>query len=377
MAAVFSEWVILAKRAYAHSERLSFRYPSDEQILETLHELDAETVDQCCHQQASVVINQLTGSSTPILARLVDRADELLRNQQALAQLLGFSNNEPLSLKQEAISALARGYADLLILAVRSQRDVNAPLGLIMPLSRAQETILAKLNHEVVWAASHDVANSVFKSERNHILARQMPSLFAKLGAAIEENRLINRFIVNGASNSQIHDLFGLHAQETGWRRRVLGVAAPAGHQHVALRLQRPKFPKRPGHGHLRGLRQPVHPLGNAARSGLLDAEEPPAFGVHPDDGEGPAFCASVQRPFDDAELAWERGPQAASVDRHFNGSSRQAASGDDLGGGPHERAKITKVIVPSGEHSAVGWGSQGERLSLPPWDGRHNSASP
>lgn len=229
MAAVFSEWVILARRAYAQSERLFFLHPIDEQILETLHELDAETVDQCCHQQASVVINQLTVSSTPILARLVDRADALLRNQHALAQLLGFSNNEPLSLKQEAISALARGYADLLILAVRSQRDVNAPLGLIMPLSRAEETILAKLNHEVVWAASHDVANSVFKSDHNHILARQMQSLFAKLGAAIEENRLINRFIVNGASNSQIHDLFGLHAQETGWRRRVLGVAAPAG----------------------------------------------------------------------------------------------------------------------------------------------------
>lgn len=229
MAAVFSEWVILARRARAQGDGLLSWYPIDEQVLETLHELDAETVDQCCQQQASIVINQLTRSSTSILGRLVDKADELLRNQQALARLLSFSSNEPPSLKQEAISALARGFADLLILAVRSQRDVNMPLGLIMPLSRAQETILAKLNHEVVWAASHAVAKRVFESDDKHILARQMPGLFAKLWAAIEENRLINYFIVSGASNSQIYELFGLHAQETGWRRRVLGVAAPAG----------------------------------------------------------------------------------------------------------------------------------------------------
>jgi len=229
MAAVFGEWVLLARRAHAQGGGLLFWLTVDEQVLATLHELDADTVDQCCQQQASIAFNQLTRASTTILGRLVDKANALLNDRQALTRLLRWSSDEPLSLKQEAIGALARGYADLLILAVRSQRDVNAPLGLIMPLSRAQELVLAKLNHEVVWAASHDEASSVLSAIDDPILADQMAGVFAKLATAIEENRLINAFIENGASNAQIHDLFGLHAQETGWRRRALGVAAPAG----------------------------------------------------------------------------------------------------------------------------------------------------
>ena len=229
MASVFGEWVLIARRAHAQGEGLLFWSALDEQVLGALHELDADTVDQCCQQQATILINQLMLSGTRILTRLVDTAEDLLANRQELTRLLRSPNRESSSFKQEAIAALARGYAELLTLAVRSQRDVNASLGLLMPLSRKQQTILLKLNYEVVWAASHNVANSVFDVSDEHKLAHQMPALFARLAGAIEDNRLLNHFIKNGASNAQICDLFGLHAQETGWRRRGLGVAAPSG----------------------------------------------------------------------------------------------------------------------------------------------------